>query len=155
MGASAIFSSIANALTGGVVDKALGMIDKLIPDKNLANQLKMQLETLRVTQDHELEMAEEQLLSAQTAVNLEEAKSPSMFVAGARPFGLWICFSGIGFQFVILPLATWVAFLCGVDLKGAPTLDTATLMSLTTAMLGLAGLRSYDKVQGTARDSLK
>jgi len=155
MGASAIFTSIANALTGGVVDKALDMVDKLIPDKTKANELKMQLETLRVTQDHELEMAENQLAQAQIEVNKAEATNPSIFVSGWRPFIGWVCGTGIAYAFIIHPMALFAASFTTVDLSRMPSLDVGTLMSLVLSMLGIAGLRTVEKTQGVAAVNLK
>lgn len=156
MGIGSVFSSVANALTGGVVDKAMGMIDKLIPDKNLAQQLKSQLETLREANDHEKEMAEVALMAGQNAINLEEAKSPSIFVAGWRPAIGWTCGMGIAWAFVLKPMVEWGYFIyTGSQLIGAPTLDTSELMSLIIAMLGLAGYRTYEKKTEVARDHLK
>jgi hypothetical protein len=149
-------SRAVNLVTGGVVDKAMAMVDKLIPDKNQAMLLKSQLETLRATQEHESDMAEVQLMLGQIAVNTEEAKSPSLFVAGARPAIMWICGFGIGWAFVLKPMVEWAYFLyTKAPLVGAPILDSGDLMALVTALLGLGGMRSFDKKQGTARDSLK
>ena len=156
MGVSSFFSGVANALTGGVVDKALGMVDKLIPDKTLAQKLKAEMETLREANDHEKEMAEVALMAGQNAVNLEQAKSPSLFVAGARPAIMWICGVGIGWAFVLKPMVEWGYFIySGAPLVGAPVLDTTELMSLIIAMLGLSGYRTYEKKEGIARDNLR
>lgn len=154
MGVSSVVSSIANALTGGVVDKAMGIVDKLVPDKTAAAAAKAELDKLRVVQDHEIEMATVQLSAAQIAVNEEEAKSSSVFVAGARPFILWMCGIGIGAQFVVMPVVYWVCQLTSHPV--APlVIDTGALMSLTVSMLGLAGYRTFEKTQGVARDNLK
>lgn len=145
-----IASKVLNTVTGGVVDKAMGMIDKLIPDRNLAAQVKAQLDTLRLTQEHEAEMAEVQLLLGQIQVNTEEAKSSSLFVAGWRPFIGWTCGAGVAYAYVLHPMALFVAFMFDVDVSRMPALDIGTLLSLVMAMLGVAGLRSLDKKNGVA-----
>ena len=76
MGIKDVFASVANVLTGGVVDKAMGMIDKLIPDKDLAMNIKAQLETLKVVHEHELDVGlqalEKARLESETAIQLAQ-----------------------------------------------------------------------------------
>ena len=83
----------------------------------------------------------------QTDTNKTEASSPSVFVAGWRPFVGWVCGSGFGVQFVIGPLVEWVAALFGHPVK-FPQMDLGTMMPMLLGMLGLGGMRSYEKVQG-------
>jgi hypothetical protein len=80
---------------------------------------------------------------AQGVVNAEEAKSPSFFVAGWRPFIGWVCGGGLTYQFIAFPFIAWA---CGMaKVATPPQLDLGTLMSLLTGMLGLATVRSYEK----------
>ena len=87
---------------------------------------------------------------AQLAVNAVEAANPSIFVSGWRPFIGWICGFAIAYQFVIVPVGTWVALIVQYAIPEAPQLDKQ-LWELITAMLGMAGLRSYEKVKEVAR----
>ena len=76
-------------------------------------------------------------------INKVEAANPTLFVSGARPFIMWICGTGLGYQFLIYPVL--VAFLPGVQQA-----DMGTLITLLLGMLGLGGLRSYEKINGVA-----
>lgn len=83
----------------------------------------------------------------QLEVNKAEAASSSTFVAGWRPFIGWVCGAGLASQYIIGPLLSWVAGLFHHTL-GYPSLDLGELMPLLMGMLGLAGMRTYEKVQG-------
>ena len=86
-------------------------------------------------------------ITAQIDVDKAEAANANMFVAGWRPAIGWICGLGLGVQFLINPLATWIAALLGHAIA-FPGLDLGTLMTLLFGMLGLGGMRTYEKVQG-------
>src|SRR5260370_768690 len=94
-------------------------------------------------------------LSAQIEVNKTEAANVSTFVAGWRPFIGWICGAGLACQFIAGPLFTWISNLMHRPTP-FPTLDLGTLMTLLLGMLGLGGLRTYEKVAGVpGADQLK
>ena len=86
---------------------------------------------------------------AQIDVNKEEAKSSSLFVAGWRPWIGWICGNALLYVAIIEPIARFIATMYGYT-GTFPTIDTSLTMQVLLGMLGLAGLRSYDKKQGTA-----
>lgn len=84
----------------------------------------------------------------QRAINKEEAKSPSMFVAGWRPAVGWLCVFGLGWQFFLSPMLTWVLAASGAHVPALPLLGDSTLTDLLYALLGIGGLRSIDKATG-------
>lgn len=86
----------------------------------------------------------------QMAVNAEEAKHSSIFVAGWRPFIGWCCGFAVAYQYVITPLALWGAAIGGVHLPTPPRLDDM-LWELMFGVLGLGALRSFEKVKGVAK----
>ena len=91
---------------------------------------------------------EPMILQLQT--NLVEAAHPSLFVAGPRPFVLWICGFGLMWQIIVHPLLLWVwAFMA---MKGIPPppLNIEVLNTLLYALLGVGTLRSVDKYNGVA-----
>jgi hypothetical protein len=92
-------------------------------------------------------------MNAQSEVNKAQAEHPSVFVAGARPAIMWICAAGVGWQFVFYPIVSWIAFLAGVNLTNAPSLDAAELMALLTGLLGLGAYRTTEKLRGVARNA--
>lgn len=87
------------------------------------------------------------LVQSQMTVNAEEAKSPSVFIAGWRPFIGWVCGLGFAVQFVAGPLLSWGSRLAGKPVD-VPPLDLAVMMPLLLGMLGLGGMRTVEKVQG-------
>jgi len=82
----------------------------------------------------------------QAEINKEQAQHRSIFVAGARPFLMWVCGFGFMFAFLINPILQWL-----LPHIGAPELPLDVMMELTLAMLGLAGLRTYEKLKGVSK----
>lgn len=83
--------------------------------------------------------------TAQQEISKIEAQHRSMFVAGARPFILWVCGAGLAFIFVFNPIIQWVTGSPG------PEMPTEAIMSMVVALLGLGGLRTVEKLQGRAK----
>ena len=81
----------------------------------------------------------------QAEINKVQAGHRSTFVAGARPFLMWVCGLGFLFAFVINPVLQWIA-----PELGSPELPLDAMLELTLAMLGLAGLRTVEKLNGKA-----
>ncbi len=129
---------IAEAVIG-VVDNVL---DKFVEDKDLRTKL-----------NHELKTQVQQANLAQIAVNQEQARHPSIFVAGARPAIMWICAFGLGWQFVFQPICVWALAVWATDLT-IPIIPTVGLITLTLSLLGLGGMRSFEKSKGIQRNNL-
>lgn len=115
------------------------IIDRVIPDKTAAAQA--QAELLKMQVNGELEQ-----LAGQLEVNKVEAANSSIFVAGWRPFIGWVCGAALAYQFVIRPIVTWAVPSMGYTIAEMPGLDD-NLWELLTGMLGLGGLRTYEKVK--------
>ena len=130
-------------MLGQILGVAAPILDKFIEDKDAKNQIKAALEQSLVS-----------LQAAQAAANLEQAKHPSLFVAGARPAIMWICALGLLTNFFVMPIAEWAVAIWapGTEL---PALQTGELMTLTLSLLGLGGMRSFEKTKGVARENLK
>ncbi|MBE0367615.1 MULTISPECIES: 3TM-type holin [Pseudoalteromonas] len=88
----------------------------------------------------------EQSAQVQAKINELSAAHRSVFVAGARPFLLWVCGFGFLFSFVINPVLQWLW-----PEIGAPELPLEVMLELTLGMLGLAGLRTIEKINGVAK----
>src|SRR6056300_230706 len=129
-------------MLGNLIKGALGpILDgvlKLIPDKNARAEAKEQFES-------QMLVAMTNLVQGQLAINQKEAEHGSIFVAGWRPAIGWICGSALGWNYIIQPIITWAAFVSGLDMADAPRLDTAELTTILLGMLGLGGLRTYEK----------
>jgi hypothetical protein len=128
---------------GPILDGVL----RFIPDKNKRSEAKEQFES-------QILNAMVGLVQGQLAINQKEAEHGSIFVAGWRPFIGWVCGSALVWNFIIRPIATWASFLYGVDLEGMPELNTAELSTILLGMLGLGGLRTYEKRLGVARTDI-
>jgi hypothetical protein len=123
------------------------IINKLFPDPEQA--AKAQLELLKLQQSGELAA-----MISQTDINKVEAASGSMFVAGARPFIIWVCGLGFAMQFVVSPILSWGSALLGkpIDL---PPLDMGTLMTMLGGLLGLGAMRTVEKLNGVQSMGIK
>lgn len=135
--------SILDIIAGPI----LKIVDKIIPDPTAKAQL--QVELLKLQQSSEFKEIDAQLEMArnQTAINVEEAKSTSLFVSGWRPFMGWTC----GFIFVSnyigVPLLAWLSPV--FDIPAPPRLDIGEVLPVLLGMLGLGGLRTAEKIKGT------
>jgi hypothetical protein len=131
----------------GIADSVIGVagkvLDKCVEDKDLRKKL-----------DHELKTQLVSLDLAQAQTNIEQAKHPSIFVSGARPAIMWICAFALAWQFIVAPIASW-AFAIWYPVLELPSLDTQALMTLLMSLLGLGGMRSFEKMKGVARENLK
>tara|TARA_R110000765_G_scaffold102649_2_gene191553 strand:+ start:914 stop:1339 length:426 start_codon:yes stop_codon:yes gene_type:complete len=123
------------------------VLDRFFPDKEANARAKRELEMQFASH-----LAKADLAQAQT--NIEQAKHPSIFVSGARPAIMWICAFGLGWQFVLQPVAIWAMAISG-STTPLPIIPTEGLMSLTLALLGLGGMRSAEKFKGVARNNIK
>jgi hypothetical protein len=130
-----------------LIGPVTSLVGKFIEDKDQKNKLAHDLATL--ASRHAQELAKSQI-----ETNKEQAKHPSLFVAGARPAIMWICALGLFTQFFLLPIAEWATaiWMPGVDL---PKLNTEGLMTLTLSLLGLGGMRSFEKSKNVARENMK
>jgi len=95
------------------------------------------------------------LVQGQLQINAKEAEHGSIFVAGWRPAIGWICGIALGWNYILQPILSWAVFAYGLDLAAAPALDTAELTTILLGMLGLGGLRTYEKRLGVARKDTK
>jgi hypothetical protein len=125
------------------------IIEKIIPDP--AAQADAKLRALELAQKGELAAldAEMRLALGQLEVNKAEATTDA-YRGGWRPACGWTCAFGLGYTFLLRPLLPWVAAVFGLTVPPLPAIDTDTLMVLLTGMLGLGGLRSFERIKGKA-----
>jgi len=89
------------------------------------------------------------LIQGQLEINKAEAASPSVFTSGWRPFVGWCCGMGVGWNWVALPAVTFVCAALGHPVVLKPA-DMSEMLPLLMGLLGMAGLRSFDKLKGSA-----
>lgn len=121
-----------------LIGPATKLIGKFIEDKDAKNKLAHEIATM--AEKHAQELAKGQL-----AINKEEAKSGNIFVAGWRPFIGWSCGVALVWHFIAAPFIIFFAALFGAALPPLPEFDMGSLMTVLMGMLGLGGLRTFEK----------
>lgn len=116
----------------------LTVLNKFIPDP-----------AAKLAAEQELRVALLSWDNAQSAINAAEAGNQSIFVAGWRPWIGWCCGAALFYSYLLVPLVMWGSFLVGHPLPKPPVLNDH-LWELMTGMLGLGGLRTYEKIKGIA-----
>ena len=118
-----------------------GLLDKFIEDKDQKAKLAHDISTLAQKQVHA------QVL-AQLEVNKAEAASNSLFVAGWRPAIGWVCGLAFAWHFVLGPVVTLILSYTVEVPPQLPEFDMSSLLTVMMGMLGLGGLRTYEKKKG-------
>ena len=124
------------------LDLGTTLINKIFPDPLQASEAKLKL--LELQQNGELA-----IMTAQTDINKQEAVNSSVFVSGWRPAIGWVCALALAYQYLVRPLGGTIASLLGMTIPPLPGLDD-NLWQLMMGMLGMGGLRTFEKVQGVA-----
>lgn len=134
----------------GVFNVGMKLIERFFPDPATADAAKLKL--LEMQQAGELAQlaADTDLAKGQLRVNEVEAANTNMFVAGARPFIMWICGFALAYAAIIEPMGRFAASVIYGYTGVFPIIDTTITMQLLLGLLGLGAMRSYDKKQGTA-----
>ena len=120
------------------------ILDKFIEDKDQKAKLAHELATM--SERHAQELAKGQI-----EVNKAEATSRSTFVAGWRPFIGWTCGVALAWHFVLYPVVSFLVILSGEVLPPLPVFDMDSLMTILLGMLGLGGLRTFEKFKGVSK----
>jgi hypothetical protein len=130
---------LTKLLGGDLVKSVGGIIDSLHTSQEEKDNAKIKLQAL-----------ENELKTKQIDVNKVEAGHRSIFVAGWRPFLGWVSGISVAFVYLFQPFIVMVLKIFGSDIE-LPTLDLSQLMPLILGMLGLGGLRSFEKVRGISK----
>lgn len=118
---------------GSLVSGVANGLDKLFTSDQERAEAKITLERLR-QQPH----------LVQAMINIEEAKHKNLFVAGWRPFCGWVCGLSLAYEFLVRP----ILLACGLPMVN---INSSELIPLLLGMLGLGGMRSFDKLKGTTK----
>jgi hypothetical protein len=94
------------------------------------------------------------LNQGQQKIQEVEAAHPSIFVAGARPFIVWVC--GVTLAAYYIPVSVmagiiWVMACIQAGWKMVPfqsPFDMGQIIALVFSLLGLGGLRTVEKIKG-------
>jgi len=141
MALGSLIKSMIGPIIGPLIDR--------IPDANERARAREQIEAQMLA-------AMTSLVQGQLEINKTEAQHKSIFVAGWRPFIGWVCGIALAYNFILQPLLLYAAWVVpeGAVLADAPQLDTGELMTVLLGMLGLGGLRTYEKRLGVASNSM-
>jgi hypothetical protein len=134
---------------GTIIETGLKILDKVIPDPKAKAEAQLKLLELQQAGEFKQMEVEMQLALGQLEVNKAEAQSPDFFRGGWRPAIGWVCALAFFYQFVGRPLLVWLSPVFGLP-AGAPELDTGDLMTIALGMLGLGGMRTFERVKGKA-----
>ena len=127
-----------------VLEVGTKLIDRLWPDP--AQKAAATMELMKLQQSGDLAA-----IAGQLEINKAEAANPNLFVAGWRPFVGWVCGGGFAIQFVAGPLLTWGSTLMGHPVA-FPQMDMSVLMTMLAGMLGMGGLRTYEKLNNAEKN---
>jgi hypothetical protein len=126
------------------IGPALSLLEKVIPDKKQREKLAHELATMAERHAHEVALA-------QIEVNRTEAASNSLFKGGWRPFLGWVCGGAFAYHFVLQPVIVFLIVAFGGELPELPKFEMEALMTVLFGMLGLGGLRSFEKYKGVTK----
>jgi len=121
-------------ITAGI-DLAKTVVQTIWPDKSAQEQAQL--------------AAALSLVQGQLEINKAEAASPSVFTSGWRPFIGWVCGMACAWNWIGLPAAKFACAYVGHPMALSPA-DLSEMWPLLMGMLGLGGLRTFEKVKGVA-----
>jgi hypothetical protein len=127
-------------LFGGDTIKAVGnVIDDMHFSGEEKEKLKLQMKEI-----------DARLKEKQLDINKAEASHRSIFVSGWRPFLGWVSGLSIGYVYLFQPILDMILQMFQVQVDWVQ-LDLGQLMPLVLGMLGLGGLRSFEKAKGLTK----
>jgi hypothetical protein len=124
------------------------IINKIFPDKDKQGDRDFQLKKELLAKELQDGLLDAGLIEKQLDINIEEAKHSSIFVAGWRPFIGWVCGIAFAWQYVLCPVLTFLLVVSGQPIPVMPTFGIETMIPVLFGMLGLGGLRTYEKLKG-------
>jgi len=139
-------------LMGGIVDAVGKVVDDLTTSDKERLDAEIELKKIGL----QAYQTDASLVSGQQEINRVEAQSDDRFKSGWRPGVGWIYVLALAYQFIAYPFLTWAwAF---AQAKGylptsappPPIIDIDALYALLTALLGISGMRSFEKVKRAA-----
>jgi hypothetical protein len=122
------------SLLTNLIQPVSNILDKVIPDQDLKRKIAADISTLAQRNAHDIAMAQIEVLKADAKGN--------WFQSSWRPLIGWICGISLGVNYLVSPICAGF----GVVI---PQADMSVMMPLLLGMLGIAGMRSYDKNKGT------
>jgi len=132
------------SLISSLIGPVTGILDKVIEDKDQKAKLAHEIATMG-------EKHAQEAMLAQLEINKAEAASGSLFKGGWRPFVGWICGFALLYHFILSPLIIFIVTLSGATIPPLPEFDMGSLMTVLLGMLGIGGLRTFEKQKGLTK----
>ena len=132
------------SILGSLIGPATEILDKVIVDKD--QKAKMAHELATMADKHA-----QQALLAQLEINKAEAQSGSLFKGGWRPAVGWTCALVFFYHYILQPLMTFIVAISGAEIPELPEFDMSTLLPVLGGLLGIGGLRTYEKQKGLTK----
>ena len=134
-------------------DIGKSIISRVWPDPSDQAKQLFKLEELKQKGDLAQLNAMVVSLQGQLQINAVEAAHRSIFVAGWRPFIGWVGGVSLAYAGILEPLMRFIATVAGYE-GDFPLIETASTITILMGMLGIGGMRSYDKKNKTQTDKL-
>lgn len=135
---------MAIPIIGDIISAVKDILSEVVVDKD--KKIAIEAELAKLQDAGEARLSAERI--AQMEVNKAEASNGSVFVAGWRPFVGWVSGVGLAAQSIVIPLISTVF---GLKYE----LDTTLLIFTLGGMLGIGGMRSYEKVKGVSTNDYR
>lgn len=119
-------------------------LDKFFPDADTELKGKLAEAASQINNDYQLQLA-------QLDINKAEASSSSLFVSGWRPAIGWICGFSLCYAAILEPIARFTASVIFAYVGTFPAIDTEITLQILMGLLGLAGMRTFEKHKGVAK----
>jgi len=123
-----------------LIGPVTGLLDKFIEDKDQKNKIAFELSTMAERHGQELALAQIEVLK-------EDAKG-NWFQSSWRPLIGWISGLSLGINYMVAPICAGFGIMI-------PQADMSVMMPLMFGMLGIGGMRSYDKMKKTDTKGIK
>ena len=131
-------------LVSAVLPAVTKVVDRFLPeDKEARAKAERSLKAQLTTHLAKIDLA-------QLDINKQEAAHRSVFVAGWRPFIGWTCGIALAYNYVLQPILIFVLAQTG-HLMNLPSMDLNEIMPVLMGMLGLGGLRTFEKYKGVSK----
>ena len=127
-----------------LIGPVTGLLDKFIEDKDQKAKLAHEIATMS-------EKHTQEALLAKLEINKAEAQSGSLFKGGWRPAVGWTCAIAFLYHFILKDLIIFVCAIAGLTMPDLPSFDMGTLLTVLGGMLGIGGLRTYEKQKGLTK----
>lgn len=129
-------------ILGSIFEIGKALLDRFVPDPEKKREAEMEM--FRMAADGELKQ-----VLAQLEINAREAQHPSIWVAGWRPFFGWLSGAAFAYSTIVQPMLVWYGTSKGW--ASPPDVNAELLWVVVTGMLGIGGLRTYEKRVGASK----